>query len=390
MSESAAPSLRQRLAALPDPRIERTKRHLLGDILFITLAAVLAGAEDCVALADFGRAKHAWFARWLELPNGIPSQDTFNRVLARLDPDAFRECFLAWVQPIRDKLAARTPPASGAEVIACDGKQLRGSRDATQGQSVLTMVSAWATSTRLVLGPGAVADKSNEITALPELLGLLDLAGCVVTIAAMGTQKQIARQIVEQGAEYLLALKDNHPALCQDVTLFFEHAQAPPFADLWVATYRQDDPGHGRQEHRRYWLVPLPAGIAWQDERGAWAGLESIGRVEATRTTATGTGRQVRYFLSSLSAQTPQAGRLFARAVRRHGGIENRLHWVLDIAFREDRCRLRKEHAAQNLATLRHLALNLLRQDKTAKMGILNRRLKAGWDESYLQALLTI
>jgi predicted transposase YbfD/YdcC len=372
---------------VPDPRIQRTKRHLLVDILFITLAAVLAGAEDCVNIAEFARLKHAWFAQWLALPNGIPSHDTFNRVLARLDPDALNGCFLSWIEPLRDKLRA-AQNAAQPEIIACDGKQLKGSKDTANAKSALNVVSAWATKTRLVLGQVAVEDKSNEITALPELLALVDIAGCVVTADAMGTQKAIAKQIIAQQADYVLALKDNHPALSEAVRLFFEHAAGQKFEGLCCLSLLEHDLGHGRKEERRYWLLQLPEGLAWQDERGEWAGLQSIGRVESVRTSAGGTSQAVRYFLCSLPAYTQKDVRLFARSVRRHWGIENRLHWVLDIAFREDACRLRKDHAPENLAIIRHIALNLLRQDTTSKIGVKNRRLKAGWDLDYLESLL--
>jgi predicted transposase YbfD/YdcC len=389
MSETtSARSLRDHFATLPDPRIDRTKRHLLVDILFITLAALLAGAEDCVSIADFARTKHRFFAQWLELPNGIPSHDTFNRVLARLDPDALNRCFLAWVKPIRHRLSAQKAATADPEIVAVDGKQLRGSKDTADGQKALTLVSAWATSLRLALGQVAVSEKSNEITALPELLAMLDLAGCIVTVDAMGTQKAIARQITAQKADYVLALKDNHPNLAHDVALCFEQALSQKCPETPCLSFVEHDYAHGRKEQRRYWLLELPEGLAWQDEKAEWAGLVSIGRVESQRTTATGTSCEVRYFLTSLPAKTDRDLRLFGRAVRRHWGIENRLHWVLDIAFREDACRLRKDHAAQNVAVIRHIALNLLRQDKATKMGVKNRRLKAGWDEDYLLSLL--
>lgn len=388
MSHAPQPcGLREHFATVPDPRIERTKRHLLVDILFITLAALLAGAEDCVNIAEFARLKHARFSQWLALPNGIPSHDTFKRVRARLDPDALNRCFLSWIEPLRDKLRARQK-ASDPEIIACDGKQLRGSKDTPSAHNALTLVSARATKARLVLGQVAVEDKSNEITALPELLALRDIAGCVVTLDVMGTQKAIAKQIIAQQADYVLALKDNHPALSEAVRLFFEHAHGQKFEGLSYQSWLEHDVGHGRKEERGYALLPLPEGLAWQDERREWVGLQSVGRVESLRTTPTGTSREVGYFLGSLPAQTKKDVRLFAHSVRRHWGIEDRLHWVLDIAFREDACRLRKDHAAENRAIIRHIALNLLRQDTVSKIGVKNRRLKAGWDLDYLQSLL--
>jgi predicted transposase YbfD/YdcC len=385
--------LRAQFASLPDPRVPRARRHLLVDILFITLCAVLCGADDCVAIADYARAKKDWFAPLLELPGGIPSHDTFNRVLARLDPEALQALFLRWVEALH----ALTPAPSGdrRETVALDGKQVRHSFDSATGQKAISMVSAWASLARLVLGQIKVEDKSNEITAVPSLLALLDLAGCVVTTDAMSCQKATTAQIISQDADYVLALKDNHPHLYEDVQLFFEHAQKQGFAGLDCQTLTTRDKAHGRIEERHYWLLNLPEGLAWQEERREWAGLQSIGRVQAHRQTRNGAGEwvcrvEVRYFLCSLCARVAANGRQFARSVRSHWGIENRLHWVLDIAFREDDCRLRKDNAAQNMAVVRHVALNLLQRDRTSRIGVKNRRLRAAWDLDYLIRLLTI
>jgi predicted transposase YbfD/YdcC len=256
------------------------------------------------------------------------------------------------------------------------------------------MVSAWAMSVRLVLGQLRVEDKSNEITAVPTLLGLLDLTGCVVTTDALSCQKETVSVIVSQQADYVLTLKDNHAHLYEDVAVFFEQAQSTKFDAVTYQKRTTRNKGHGRIEERRYWLLNLPEGLAWEEERQAWKGLQSIGRVESLGQTRKENGtwetsRQIRYFLSSLDAREKANGRVFARSVRGHWGIENRLHWVLDIAFREDDCRLRKEHAAENFAVLRHLSINLLHRDRQSKIGIKNRRLRAAWDEKYLSQLLT-
>lgn len=394
MSEpTASLDLRSYLATLSDPRVPRARRHLLVDILFIALCAVICGADDCVAIAAFGRAKQSWFAQYLPLPNGIPSHDTFNRVLARLEPEALQTLFLRWVEALRT--LTKAPSKDGREVVALDGKVLRHSFDTACGQKPLSMVSAWASTARLVMGQIKVEDNSNEISAVPALLALLDITGCVVTTDAMSCQKTTAAQIIGGEADYVLALKDNQPHLYKDVQLFFEHAQAQGFEGQDYQTLTTRTKGHGRIEERHYWLLNLPEGLAWQEERQAWVGLQSIGRVQAHRRTCNASGEwastcEVRYFLCSLCARIPHNGRQFARSVRGHWGIENRLHWVLDIAFREDDCRLRKHNAAENYAVLRHLALNLLQRDRQGKMGVKNRRLRAAWDENYLLELLTI
>jgi len=342
----------------------------------VALCAVVCGADSWVEVERFGRAKEAWLRSFLDLPNGIPAHDTFGRVFAALDPAAFEAAFLGWVRA----LAA----ATAGEVVAVDGKTLRRSHDRAAGKDALHLVSAWAAANRLVLGQVATGDKSNEITAIPALLAALALDGCVVTIDAMGCQAAIARQIVAQGADYVLALKDNQPTLHELVRHHFAVVAADGPAGLAHHAHAALDKGHGRLEVRRCWATDDPAVLAWLDPERSWPGLRSVAAVAGERRTAAGTATEVRYYLSSLPADAAR----IAAAVRSHWGIENGLHWALDVAFREDDCRVRAGHAAENLAVLRRIALNLLRRERTAKVGLKARRLMAGWDEAYLLKVL--
>jgi len=374
-------------APLPDPRIERTKRHNLLDIVAITLCAVLAGAETWVDIAEFGRAREAWFRTFLALPHGIPSHDTFGRVFARLDPTAFARCFQAWV--------ATVATLAAGEVVALDGKTVRGSGRlsgaGTAREGALHVVSAWASDAGLTLGQVATPAKGNEITALPELLALLDVTGAGVTVDAIGCQTALATQIRAQGADYLLAVKGNQPWLHARIVAAVADVEARGWRRGGQAVAHTDattvEKDHGRLETRRVTAVPADALLV---DRAAWIDLASVVRVVATRQRvgpdgAAGSARaETRYYITSLA---PEAARLGA-VVRRHWGIENRCHWTLDVSFHEDACRIRTDHAPENLALVRKLALALLRQDRTHKHGLTSKRLRAGWDPAYLQTVL--
>jgi predicted transposase YbfD/YdcC len=366
-------------ALLPDPRIDRTKRHLLLDIVVIAVCAVICGADTWVDLAEYGRAKHAWLKRFLSLPHGIPSPDTFARVFARLTPDAFRTCFLGWLEGVREQTGGQL----GSQRIAVDGKTSRPSFDRALGRSPLHLVSAWATEPGLVLGQVAVEEKSNEITAIPELLTILELAGCMVTIDAMGTHKEMAKTIVEQEADYVLALKGNQGTLYADVELFFQLADGEPYRGRAHGTHETQTTGQGRVARRRTTVTDALDGLQGQREG---VGLQTIAMVEAWWTQGHETSDERRYYISSLGPDAKQIG----ESVRGHGAIENSLHWVLAIAFREDESRIRKGNAPENIAMLRHIAVNLLKQERTNTHGVKAKRNRAGWDNGYLLTVLGI
>jgi len=373
-------SIAAHFAAVDDPRVERTKQHSLVAILTIALCAMICGADGWVEVEEFGQAKRAWLATFLELPHGIPAHDTFGRVFAALDPDQFAACFRSWVAGVQ--------AATGidAEVIAIDGKEARRSHDRGAGKAALRLVSAWATGARLVLAQRAVADKASELGALPEVLALLALEGCIVTIDAMGCHANIAQAIVDGGGAYVLALKGNQGRLCADAQALFADAQAVGFAGVTHDYHREVDGGHGRVEIREAWAITDPAHLAYLDPDGAWPALRALGVVRAERRIGDAVSQETRYYLASVDGLAP--ARALNRAVRSHWDIENGLHWVLDIAFREDECRVRVGHAAHNLAVLRHIALTLLRRERTARIGLKAKRLKAGWDHRYLRRVL--
>jgi predicted transposase YbfD/YdcC len=366
-------------ADLPDPRIERTKRHQLLDIITIAVCAVMSGADSWVEVEEYGRARHAWLASFLALPNGIPSHDTFGRVFARIDPLAFERCFVGWVR-------ALIPELQG-EVVALDGKVVRGSRDRGAGRLPIDLVSAWATEHQLVLGQLAVEAHSNEIPAVPALLSLLDVAGAVVTLDALHCQTETARAIRDRGADYVLTLKRNQQSAYDTVETFFAEAVREQWRQVIHQQVVTEDLAHGRVEVRRYWTVTDPTLLAYLNPGGqTWPDLGCVGMVVRERTTEAGTSREVSYHLASLDGTVGA----FASAVRAHWGIENRQHWVLDVAFREDESRVRVGHGAENLAVIRRIALNLIRQDRATMGSVHTKRLKAAWDHTYLLHLLTL
>lgn len=370
----------QYFGTLEEPRVKRTRRHELTDIVTLAVCAIVGGADSWVDVALFGKSKLAWFKQFLDLPNGIPSHDTFGRVFARLDPDAFAACFRNWIDAIATELNAL-----GDRVIAIDGKTLRRSFDRASGKSPLHLVSAFATDLGLVLAQVATDVKSNEITAIPRLLALLDLKGATITIDAMGCQKKIVEAIVEAQADYLLSLKGNQSTLHREVAELFEDAEKNGFADLTHAYAQTVDGDHGRIETRRCWCT---SDVDWYTDRDEWRGLRSFGLVESTREIAgKPTTVERRYFIGSLAGTDATR---FLSTVRAHWGIENGLHWVLDIAFREDESRVRKDHAPQNFAMLRHIALNMIKREKTSQGGVAARRKRAGWEEDYLLKVLAV
>ncbi len=354
-------------AELRDPRVERTREHLLEEILLMAIAAVLSGAGSWNEIEDYGKAKRPWFKGFLKLPGGIPSHDTFNRVISALDPAEMERGFAEWVVSIARLTAG--------EVVAIDGKALCGTREAGK-KTLVHMVSAWASANNLVLAQRKVDDKSNEITAIPKLLAALELGGTVVTIDAMGCQRSIAEKIVARNADYILAVKENQGHLLEEIKDSFQMLAADAVAE-------QIDCGHGRVERR---CCSVIADLSLVEMAAEWASLQGLVRIESERYhKATGkTEMEIRYYITSLK---PDAERL-NRAIRQHWGIENRLHWALDVSFGEDLDRKRARNAAQNFSLLNRIALNLLKQDKTCKLGIKGKRLKAGWDNDYLLQLL--
>ena len=372
MNRHGSASFEQHFHDLQDPRVERTRKHPLLNIVFMTVCGVLSGANSIAGIHEFAIDRRSWFARYLDLTNDIPSEDTFARVLARLDPGAFEKCLLSWIHAVQEITEDR--------VIAIDGKTLRGSRDHASGRAAIHMVSAWATESKLSLGQVVVHEKSNEITAIPDLLKLLDISGALVTIDAMGCQREIADQIREGDGDYILAVKQNQPKLYEQVEEAISEALERDAADL---DERQTvEKGHGRQETRTYTIIAAPESV---DPAGLWRDLSAVGIAISERVDSQGRqSMETRYYILSRLIKVTD----FSEAVRGHWGIENNLHWQLDVSFREDECRVSRDHAPANLSVARRFALGLLKREKTCRKGIEIKRMKCAGNDDYREKVL--
>ncbi|MHB1459608.1 MAG: ISAs1 family transposase [Armatimonadota bacterium] len=358
---------------LPDPRLDRQKRHSLMDILFISVCATICGATSFVDMADFGKAKTDWLKERLDLEYGIPSHDTFGRVFSLIDPEAFGACFIDWTHAISMTV--------GGDMIAFDGKTLRHSFDTATGLSAIHVMNAWSSANDFCLGQMKVDGKSNEITAMPILLRMMDIKGSVVTADALNCQKDIAEQIVDQGGDYVLALKGNHQLLYEDTKLLFEDAISDRFA-VPNAFYEERNRGHGRVEHRKYWSVEVD-GLDFLRNKNEWKGLKTIVCVESRRCTRDTESVEMRYYISSLDKIN-----WIARSIRHHWNVENKLHWVMDMDFDEDACRVRTDHAPENFAMLRQIAHNLIKQESSKNVSVRRKINKAGWDNDFLTRIV--
>lgn len=361
---------------LPDPRVDRTKKHKLIDIVAIALCGVMCGADNWVEIEEYGLIREGWLGEFLELPNGIPSHDTFGRVFARLDADAFRQSFIDWVRAVHTLTAG--------QVVAIDGKTIRGSADKANGKAALHVVSAWASENALVLGQLAVDDQSNEITAIPQLLAMLVLDGCIVTVDAMGCQKKIATAIRDAKADYVLRVKANQGQLFEDLQDWFVHAERDHFTQMVHSHNRVVNKDHGRLEIRDCWVVSDPVAFEYIRHYDGWTDLNSIAKVIRQRRIGDSLSTETAFYIASLQNNA----QLLLACSRSHWAVENSLHWVLDVAFREDDTRYRQDVGVENFALLRKLAINLLRQDKSIKIGAKGKRLRAALDPNYLLSLL--
>ncbi|MGJ5672622.1 MAG: ISAs1 family transposase [Nostochopsis sp.] len=369
-------SLVQHFQDIKDPRVERTKKHQLTDILVIAILAVIAGAQGWEDMENYGISKKQWLEKFLALPHGIPADDTFRRVFEFINPEELNRCFLQWVETLVTKM--------GGEIIPIDGKTIRGSYDRSQGKSALHIISAWSSEQRLVLGQMKVEDKSNEITAIPALLELLDITGSIITIDAMGTQTEIAKKIIDKKGDYVLALKANHPTLYNQVEEWFKKASAQQFQGIDVSYEKRVEKGHHRREIRQVWSVPVSAINNLYQPR-LWAGLQSVVMVVRVRHLWNKTTREVQFYLTSLHSNA----QLIGLAIRKHWGIENQAHWTLDCTFAEDACRIRSFHSPRNFALLRRIALNALNRELTYKRSLRQKMKRTAMDNDYMIQVLS-
>jgi predicted transposase YbfD/YdcC len=369
-------SILEHFSDIKDIRIERGKKHKLIDIITISICAVVCGADGWEDIELYGITRKKWLGEFLELPNGIPSHDTFARVFAQINPEEFNKSFLNWVKGICKRTAG--------EIIAFDGKQSRNSGDNKNGRGVINTVSAWATSNRLVLGQTKVEGKSNEITALPELINVLDLAGCIVTIDAMGCQREIVKKIVKKEADYVIAVKNNQPSLYERVEQLFKQAIKTHGQSLKMSSFSSKEINRGREEVRNYLMISDIETLI--DPLKKWDKLNSIGMVESIRVVNGKTSVEIRYFISSLEDNIEK----IVQAIRGHWSIENSLHWVLDVTFKEDNSRIKKDNAPANFAVLRHIAVNIMGQNQSRKLSVRKKRFLASLDEEYSRELLEV
>ena len=374
MTRTTFASIAVHFATLEDPRVSRSQRHPLINVVAIGLCAVICGARHFTEMEEFGNNKREWLARFLDLQNGIPSHDVFNAVFACLKPEQFEACLLSWITAVHEVTAG--------QVLAIDGKTLRGSYDRKDSKAAVHMVSVWATANQLSLGSVTVDEKSNEITAIPRLLEWIDVSGALVTIDAMGCQKEIAQAIVDQGGDYVLAVKDNQPKLHEAVAGFFAEQFENQFVDARCRTRLTNEKGHGRKEERSYYVAPVPREFPLRDQ---WPTLKALGMTLNVVQRDGQETSEVRYYILS----TFPSGRRFAEAVRGHWGIENNLHWQLDVTFGEDDLRIHRGHGPANMSILMRTALGLLKQETSNRRGIATKRLAAGWNDAYLEKILT-
>jgi predicted transposase YbfD/YdcC len=360
---------------LSEPRVDRTKLHSLEDIVIICICAIICGCEGWEHIEDWAKDTEEWLSKFLSLSNGIPSHDTLRRVFTVLDPKEFQSCFTEWTSSIRKKIKG--------EILSIDGKTLRRSHNHREEKKAAHIVSAWASENALVLGQVKVSEKTNEITAIPELLDKLCIEDCIVTTDAMGCQKKISEKIINQGGDYVLALKENHPNLYEDVKGYFETAELVQYTHVAHDYQKTLEKGHGRIEQREFWITE---DIDWIEDKANWKGLKSIGVVKSKRTLGGKESCEYRYYLCSIKADAL----LFGEASRKHWHVENKLHWCLDVQLREDESRIRKGYSAENFAVLRHLALNLLKREKSFKKGLKAKQLKASRNHKYLEAVLEL